>query len=355
MKSAFYVPLSIGCLILAGCGSDSSDSGVTSFPLHSEPLAYEQWPLLPDNTFYNQEGIAADAHVHAEKTLSKYSGKGVKVAVIDAALNAQHVELKGRVVAIEDAHSNGPYQGCDFASECDHGMAVTGIIASGINQQGLRGIAPESEIVFIHLALDGFVYDSDFINAFDIALKHDVDIVVCSWGTGDVSEIVAAKIEQLATQGRDGKGINIIFSAANNSAEMGNDESMLESVIGVGSSDESNQRSYYSSYGNGLDLVAPGGDLLGITTLHYRDQQYRSAIDSDAFNGTSASAPMVAGLVALMLQANPELTRQQVRSLLIRSADKIGDVTYNDGHNPFYGYGKVNFDASLELLQREKN
>lgn len=361
MKIFSYASACIGLLLLSACGGEArknngekrtaEDEALLS--LTSEPLIAEQWALIPDKNFYAQKHIDGEAHIHGQMLLSNYSGKGIKIAVIDAALNASHNELQGRVTAMADAHTGGAYLGCGFGSECDHGMAVTGIVASAINNQGLRGIAPQAELVFIHLGLDGFVLDSDFINAFDLALKYDVDIILCSWGTGDVSDLVAQKIEQLANNGRGGKGINIIFAAGNDSGLMKNDESMLEAVIGVGSSDESNERSSYSSYGSGLDVLAPGGNLLGITTLRYKNRQYRQAIDSDAFNGTSAAAPVVAGLVALLLQAKPELSREQVRSIIVNSADKIGDRPYQNGHNNFYGYGKVNFDAAFTLLKKQ--
>ena len=128
-------------------------------------------------------------------------------------------------------------------------------------------------------------------------------------------------------------------------------ESMLETVIGVGASDEDNLRAIYSNFGTGLDIVAPGGFNLGVTTTNYRDDgnsAFIKAEDPDGFIGTSASTPIVSAALALLLEKNPQLTRQQVQQRIKDSADKIGNFEYTEGHNPYYGYGKLNVGRLLE-------
>ena len=78
------------------------------------------------------------------------------------------------------------------------------------------------------------------------------------------------------------------------------------------------------------------------------------AEDYDKFQGTSASAPIVVGSIALLLKANSLLTRIQVQDMIRKSADKIGTVAYVTGKNNYYGYGKLNLDTAFSLLTNNK-
>ena len=198
--------------------------------------------------------------------------------------------------------------------------------------------------------------DSEILDALEFAKKENVDIVNASWGTGDVSAIVKEKIDNMATKGRDGKGIVFVFASGNKGKDAKNDESMLNSVIGVGSSDEENLRAIYSNFGKGLDVVAGGGFSLGITTTYpthidSHPKFYLQAEDYKKFQGTSASAPIVTGAIALMLEKNPNLTRVQIQNILYKTADKIGNVEYVNGRNDYYGYGKINLERAMADLK----
>jgi subtilisin family serine protease len=130
-------------------------------------------------------------------------------------------------------------------------------------------------------------------------------------------------------------------------------------VIAVGASTEFDYRSYFSQYGAELDLVAPGGGgLVGIvTTDRTGDDGYASGDVTTQFAGTSASAPIVSGAAALLLSRHPDLTAAAVRSLLRRTADKVGDLAYTDGEsgaggrNDFLGYGRLNAGRLLGLAR----
>ena len=125
-------------------------------------------------------------------------------------------------------------------------------------------------------------------------------------------------------------------------------------VIAVGATTEFDYRSYFSQYGTDLDIVAPGaGGLVGITTTDRSGSagyNTSGAYTSD-FNGTSASAPIVSGAAALLLSRHPDLSATQVRDLLCATADKVGDVTYTDGYNDYYGYGRLNIGRLLWLAR----
>lgn len=337
--------LLLGCLLLFGCHEDRA--------VPPEPLYQEQWALHYDKAFYDAYDIDVDAHIHGDHVFNTYTGRGVKVAVIDIGLDKNHPEFKQNIINAINSADGSDDTSCTHSSDCYHGTAVTGIIAANANGLGLRGIAPNAQISFIKLDLAGYVGDDEILDALAYAEHFDVDIVSNSWGTEDVSPVVKEKIDYMANNGRNGKGIIFIFASGNDGKELTNDESMLDAVIGVGSTDEENLRAIYSNVGSGLDIVAPGGYQLGITTTYdSEDENHPSdfirAEDRDKFQGTSASAPLVSGAVALLLERYPELTRQQIQQLLRDKSDKIGNVEYIDGHNKYYGYGKLNLGKLLE-------
>jgi len=342
MKRYFLYVILVFFII--GCGKDSR--------IFNEPLHQEQWALYYDKPFYDAYEIHKKAHINAEKTLKTYTGKGVKIAIIDMGIDKNHSEYKHALKKVINSRDGTKNIVCNDFRNCYHGTAVTGVIASAINNEGLRGIAPESEIIFIHLDLKGYVGDDEILDALAYAENENVDIVNASWGTGNVSPIVKAKIDSMANSGRDEKGIIFIFATGNKGKEVSNDESMLESVIGVGSTDEENLRAIYSNFGKGLDIMAPGGFSLGITTTYPSGDDthispYMKAEDYKKFQGTSASTPIVTSSVALLLEKHPQLTRMQVQDVLKSSSDKIGSVEYVNGHNQYYGYGKLNLDKAM--------
>ncbi len=341
----------LSLLFFIGCGGSSEPpmTQATNKKDLKEPFYNEQWALHYDKKFYDDNDIDKDAHIYITNTFKKYRGKGVTIAVIDTSLDTNHFEIKQSIkkaINIKDKSSNVNCQTCEDAY---HGNAVTGIIAANINNKGIRGIAPEANIIFIKLDLSGYVSDSEFLDAFHLAIENKADIINCSWGTDDVSDVVKSEIERLSTEARNGKGVIFVFATGNETKRITNDESAIKSVIGVGSSDERNLRAVYSNFGKGLDILAPGGYEIGISTI-YPNDELMTAKGTQRFLGTSASTPIVSGAIALMLEANPRLSRVDVQNILQNSSDKIGNIPYEDGKNDYYGYGKINVDKAISLI-----
>jgi subtilisin family serine protease len=161
------------------------------------------------------------------------------------------------------------------------------------------------------LLKSGYVLNDETIEILNKANSFNPDIVNCSWGTYNVSQSVKEKIQDMATKGRGGKGIIFIWAVGNNQKNIQGDESAINEVIAVGSTNKNNERAYYSNYGNELDILAPGGDYdLGITTLDDMgnsgigviENNYILPTNSNTFDGTSASAPIVSAIVAILLK-----------------------------------------------------
>ncbi|MCX6077715.1 MAG: S8 family serine peptidase [Campylobacterales bacterium] len=347
-------------LFFIGCGEESSSKSINDIAdviSSPEPYYYQQWYLDKNETFYTQNAIDANANIHADNLLKIYSGKKVKIAVIDDGLDVTHEDLEGAIIhtydtvtkSIDVAHIN---------KTDNHGTAVTGIIGARVNNKGIKGVASSSEIIF--LKYKESMSDSETVELFSKAEEFGADIINCSWGTYDVSDAVKAKIQDLSINGRKGKGIIIVFASGNDDQDMGNDESAIPEVIAVGATEKDNLRTWYSNYGSNLDIVAPGGYDIGITTLDEMgsngiatlDENYILYNDNNSFIGTSASAPIVSGVVALMLEKNPDLTRVQIDTLLKNTSDKIGTLSYDrNERNDYYGYGKINLAKIMSSIQ----
>jgi hypothetical protein len=121
------------------------------------------------------------------------------------------------------------------------------------------------------------------------------------------------------------------------------------STIAVGASTDFDYRSSYSQYGSALDLVCPSsGGRSGIyTTDRIGADGYLAGDYEPAFGGTSSATPMAAGIAALMLSANPNLSATNIRTLMRNTSDKVGGVTYTGGFNTYYGYGRANANAAV--------
>ncbi|MBU1658103.1 S8 family serine peptidase [bacterium] len=323
--------------------------------LENEPYYSQQWYLDYNDTIYTQNAIDENAHINVQNTLRSYSGKGIKIAIIDDGLDTIHEELEGAISNTYDIVTKT--SNVSHTNQSDyHGTAITGIIGARVNSKGIAGIASKSQIIFLKHKEN--MSDSDTIELFNKAEEFGADIINCSWGTYDVSQSVKDKIVDLANNGRDGKGTLIVFATGNNNQDMGNDESSIPEVIAVGATDKNNLRAWYSNYGKNLDVVAPGGYSIGITTLDpmnsnglaSMDYNYLLYNDSNSFIGTSAAAPIVSGAIALLLEKNPGLTRVEVENILKNSSDKIGNLSYEEGRNDYYGYGKINLVKAMQDL-----
>jgi len=350
--------------IVQGCGGSTGETlpeEENNLSATAEPFFYQQWYVACDETFCRENAIDPDAGIHMPlEALSSNGGKGVTVAVIDDGLDVSHPEIASAIKATYNAADGSTDVSYQTLSGY-HGTAVTGLIASRINGKGISGVAPRSDIVFLKYADE--MSDSEAIAMFRKAEAMGADIINCSWGTYHVSPAVKETIQDMSVNGRGGKGIVFVFAAGNDDTDMGEDESNIPEVIAVGASNAENDRAWYSNHGENLDVLAPGGYRIGITTLDpvgiagiaMENEDYLLATDPYGFIGTSASAPIVTGVIAQMLSVRPDLTRSEIESLLHRCADKIGSMPYEEGFNPYYGYGKLNASCLLSSLESESN
>lgn len=354
----------VGCGGGGGGSNDGGDDNKTTPQPTKEPAYqanildkyfYQQWYLEKNDDFYAKYYINEKASINAGKYNRIYTGKGIKVAIIDNGLDVNHEDLRGGIIDTFDIYTETKDVSPDGRDLNYHGTAVTGILGARSNEIGIRGVAPNSQILF--LKHEKKMFDYEVVKLFKKAEEFGADVINCSWGTYNVSSAVREVVADLAKNGRNGKGISIIFAAGNDTREIENDESSIEEAIAVGSTSIGNIRAGYSNFGKELDIMAPGGtiglgiaatDISGKEGIGIDDENYILADGRNILFGTSMAAPIVTGVIAMMLEANPNLTRAQIQNILASTADKIGFIEYKNGHNEYYGYGKINAKKAVD-------
>jgi len=387
------LPLLVG-LILAGCGSGNSDNEpkLRSGP---DPLWPLQWHLLNNGQSGGQLGVDVNVQpVWESCTDASCRGEQVLVAVVDDGLEIRHPDLWPNIKA--GASYNFLNESTDPTPRSpsrSHGTAVAGLLAArDLNAEGGRGVAPRAQLAGYNL-----LESPSASNRAKAMFPKTAAIWVStnSWGpvdkTGTMQPSDWAWREAIRTgldEGRNGLGIIYTWAAGNGHEDrikLGQSFQLDNSnydgyanhygVIAVGAIDHNGQRASYSEKGANLWLVAPGGaascgpgtlvttDLSGAAGLNDgNDSQDLVGMPdySRCMNGTSAATPLVAGVVALMLQANPQLSWRDVRIILARTArknhpedsdwtDNHGDYRYHINHN--YGFGLVDAAAAVELAK----
>ncbi len=184
------------------------------------------------------------------------------------------------------------------------------------------------------------------------AADHGADIINCSFGIDGrpwvLPDVVRAAIDKAVDRGRNGRGCVIFWAAGNGSELVSSDEwASYEKVITVAASTDQDVRASYSDFGPEVDVCAPSsGGKNSITTTSVGGY-------TDLFGGTSAAAPLTAGVAALLLSVNPNLTWSEIRDILCQSADRIDQENGkydSNGHSDWYGHGRVNAHKALQAI-----
>lgn len=327
----------------------------------TNPLFSQQYYLK--NTGQNGGTSGIDINVEPAWGLAE-GNSNITVAVIDEGVERNHEDMSGCVLeGYTVGNSTGfgePQNAFGNTNGCKgHGTACAGIIAAQNNNIGIHGIASGVNILPVNIAPNyagtgssGFAESVQIAEAIDWAAAR-ADVLSCSWGTStsnNISSNITTSITQARMQGRNGKGCIVVFSSGNNHPNI-NDVSFpgnLDGVITVGAINKNGNIWNYSQRGSSMDLVAPSGNVnLGgdiTTTDRMGNLGYDNGNYTSLFGGTSAACPQVAGVAALMLSANPQLTENQVRTILQETARDLG----TRGWDTTYGYGLVDAYSAVK-------
>lgn len=317
---------------------------------------------------------------------SEYNGAGVHVGVYDSGIDYRHADL----AANYDASRHVTYQGqvldgapVEGTNTPWHGTAVAGLIgAVGNNNLGVVGAAWGSSLTGVNISSD---YSDELFQA-QLDQMTTFDVTNNSWGYdvnlySDAAQETA--FDKAVRQGRGGLGTIVVKSAGNDNADAGFERfNSMRETITVAATQQNGFAAFYSNFGASVLVAAPGNAI--VTT----DQRGASGANKGGsgdgfdgsgdymsnFTGTSAAAPIVAGVTALMLDAAPGLGWRDVQNILASSAVRTGSAigatargTNEDGVwriNPGsdwngggrhthvnYGYGLIDAFAAVRMAE----
>jgi len=331
------------------------------------------------NVFMKVDGIPNDPQYTNQWNLGKVSMAGawdittgssnIIVAVIDVGADYNHEDLQanrwsGIGYDFYDNDSN-PYP----SDSARHGTAVAGILGAVTNNSlGVAGVAGGwggvGGIRIMHL--DAGWRDANGDEWIGLSASAQAIDSAAAWGTRVISMSFGSLSgysawESAINRAVDNYGVVCVASSGNYRSGQSTAvryPAAYGNVIAVGATvqndnrkelnDGSGENWWGSCYGSQLDVMAPG--IFVWTTDITGSSGYSTGNYYDRFNGTSASAPHVAGLAGLIRSVNPSLTWQQVRDILRNSADKVSGMGGNNFTNE-YGYGRINaYRALLKLV-----
>ncbi len=351
---------------------------------------------LPNDDYYGYQWYLEK--IGADRAWERIKGSpGVIIAVIDTGVQIDHPDLKDNIWKNEDEipdnnkddDNNGfidDFNGWDFINNTSdpsprfeegyteagisHGTIVSGIIAANTNNKiGVAGVTWKAKIMPLRVLSDnGEGGATEVIRAIDYAIKNKADIINLSFVGPNRSDAMSRAIIRAYNSGI------IIVAAAGNEKVSGegfdldeqpmypvcyDNENGVDMIIGVGGTDTMDQKANFSSYGSCVDIMAPGVSVFNTVTYNSDEEIGGNFFDkyyNGFWSGTSMSAPMVSGALALIEAANPEIDSSKVREILFENADNI------DKLNPNYiggiGVGRLNVEKSvnkaLELLSSKE-
>lgn len=335
-------------------------------------------PLVTDQWYLSQANILP--------VWKDYTGKGVKIVQIETnspfgttkeILDYRHADLKDNIDPNWLANAT-PGQMAGEGSEgkfSDHATLVAGVMVAARNSEGSVGVAYDATIA-------GYWVNKDDFSA--MSHMYEYDVVNNSWGSNTHFDLKFSPAElgnmptafgKALSEGRNGLGTVIVTAGGNDREKGGNTNysnvSNSRSSIIVGAINATTDLGAlqlggkpFSSPGASILVSAPGSNVTSTSRLVQNDNGSTFGGDTSVSQGTSFAAPIVSGIVALMLEANPELGYRDVQQILALSARKVTDAAtswQNNGSQNWngggmhvshdYGYGEVDARAAVRLAE----
>lgn len=307
----------------------------------------------------------------------------VVVGIIDSGVDLIHPELAGRFWTnpdeipgngVDDDHNGfvddtlgydvsgdepsffDPQGDNDPTDEHGHGTHLAGIVAANANREGVVGVAPWVEIMPVKIQPNA----TTAIGAAGIvyAVNSGARIINLSWGTPFESAVLRDAISFARNN-----GVLATIAAGNTGDNTRYFPAAFDSTFVVAAGNSRGDMTYFSTFGAHIDIVAPGQDILSLratgTDMYAENGEPGVRIIDSLYylaDGTSMSAPAVAGAAALMLSFRPDLSLAELEEILLHGADDMIDpLSLGDsltGPDTVSGWGYLNTQQSLQLLQQ---
>ena len=295
-----------------------------------DPMVFQQWGLY--NSQYD------DIDISASRAWNYATGLGINIAIVDEGFDINHQDLSSNVTSSYDANADS----IPCAKIGSHGTHCAGIAAALRNNNlHISGVAPDANLMLTNYAGGQSSDNEALANGINWAWKNGADVISCSWRTNPC-DIIREAIDSAVTRGRNGKGCVFVKSAGNTGGSITFPGDYREEVISVANIQKNGVVNGSSSHGSNMFVIAPGTNI--ISTIPNNTVMYKT--------GTSMAAPHVAGLAALILERNPDLTNYEVREIIGTNTKKVGNMSYDmlkefGTWNEYYGYGLVDAYESV--------
>lgn len=326
---------------------------------------------LPNDSLYYKQWY--HKKIKAYESWQNYNPvKKVLLAVIDTGIDYKHPELKNSlwINSAEDLNGNNILDsldinnidddgngyvddaiGWDFTDaprfpdggdyldpdndpmdefQSGHGTQIAGIISAKADDAGIVGITPDIKVMNLRAGTaSGYLEEDDVAEAIVYAVDNGAKVINMSFGDIVVSSFLKDVIRYAHSE-----NVVLVASAGNSGTNELHFPSGFAETISVGATDSLDAVAGFSSWGQTLDLTAPGQNIFST----------KIGGGFNYSNGTSFSAPMVAAAAAFVLANYPTFSNEQVRNILKSSVDDFGA----SGWDPYYGSGRLNlYNASL--------
>lgn len=379
-QHSFYMPEEINLLESQSINSTNItiQSTISIEPATTDVKGVPSDPGVISGNFWEQWHHTGANGLNDMAVWDEYTGQGIRVGVLDDGFNYNHSELSANFRTdldydVLDNDTNSINNAGD-----NHGTFVSQMIAGDDNGARTVGVAFDSDIVGIRRGFGASGTTQDTLEAFQYARNNNFDVMNNSWGIdaafGDNTKIdfigtdtsaVTTAMKDLAEFGRGGLGTSIVFSAGNSraSGSSANYKNYQNSpyTITVGAIKEDGTFADFSEAGSNL-LVTAAGDSIYVANPSDTNS-------ANIISGTSFSAPLVSGVISLILEANPNLGYRDVQEILAMSSRQTdaggtgwagagwqtnGATNWNGGGMHFshdYGYGNVDALAAVRMAE----
>jgi RHS repeat-associated protein len=309
----------------------------------SDPQFADQWALRNIGQGGGQFG--SDINVTTAWNTTTGSQSTV-IAIIDSGVDFTHPDLSDNEWTNVTPGPEGDAHGWDYITDSSvirdeqgHGTAIAGIIAAeGNNAVGITGVMWQASLMSLRVLDNTGTGDiGDAVEAIDYAVSHDAQVINLSWGTTGNSQILKDAIERAMRH-----GVVVVCSAGNNGQNVDTTPYYpasfgLRDLIAVASTDNFDQLTSWSDYGRrNVTIAAPGNSIL---TTQMGGGYW-------AMNGTSASAPLVTGVVGLVKSASPYLGVRNTVKAITDGARKVASL-----RGKVSSEGVVDANAALRAIR----
>lgn len=391
-------------LFLLPAGADPFEAAQKLFESGKVEWAQPDWlqqfeikALKPNDPYFGQQWHISKMSADWAWETTKGT-RDIKIAVIDSGVEITHPDLKNNILpgynlaTTDSSKQNDPtpekgLAGAESNQIAGHGTCVAGIIgASGDNGIGIAGECWNCSILPIKFlnADNPWVEVDRIVKAVGWAVENNASIINNSWGAQDTDDngncidlpfdnYRAQAVKYAKENGRNGLGTIITWAAGNSNCDTARDPNFQNhDILVISAVTKNNGKESYSNYGDAVDIAAYDGvittDILGKDGFNSMVQQGPADTDyTTPFAGTSASAPVAAGAVALMLSANPTLTFAEAIRCVKLAADKSTAACQPGGwampqdsdpyapadkeRSPCFGYGIINAKNMVQIAR----